>query len=214
MAETIAILGLISSIVSLVEIGSRVARRLKEFKEEADELSGTLQSIKVRLPLIIDVVQRIQRQFQDEMVGEGTAQALMPVVEACKKRVAKVEAIIIKVLPAEGASSWERHVIAVMIFSYDKDIEQISTSLEAHVCILTYHQISITSDLSRKSLAFRNLPTLPLEKSDTLGEKPAFMVSFARDDAFVGRETILTHVGQKLRAEPGRAGLTGIGGVG
>ena len=141
MAETIAILGLISSIVSLVEIGSRVARRLKEFKEEADELSGTLQSIKVRLPLIIDVVQRIQRQVQDEMVGEATAQALMPVVEACKKTgLPRLRQSSLRSCPPKAPHLGERHVMAVMIFSYDKDIEQISTSLEAHVCILTYHQ--------------------------------------------------------------------------
>lgn len=54
MAETIAVVGLISSIFTLVDIGSRVARRFKEFKQEAEELTGALQSIKARLPLIID----------------------------------------------------------------------------------------------------------------------------------------------------------------
>lgn len=148
------------------------------------------------------------------MVGEATAHALLPVVEACGKQIAKVEVILTKILPAEGASSWERHIMALKSFSYDRDIAQVNTSLEANIGILTYHQVNIAADLSRKSLPFRDLPTPPLQKSGPAREKPAFIVPFARDNAFVGREDVLTEVEQRLQAVEGRAALAGIGGVG
>ena len=60
MAEAVAAIGLASSIVQLLAFGSKVAARLNEFKSDSQDLSGTLKTIKVQLPLILNTVKRTQ----------------------------------------------------------------------------------------------------------------------------------------------------------
>lgn len=79
MAEGLAVIGLISSIVQLVDFGSQVAGCLKEFSSDSHDLSETLQSIRIRLPLILDAVKRTHEQAQNKLVGEETARVLKPV---------------------------------------------------------------------------------------------------------------------------------------
>ena len=85
MAEALAVLGLVSSIVQLVDFGSRVLARLKQFQTDSHDLSDTLQSIKVRLPLILDAVKRTREQAGNGFVTESTAQALTPVIGGCEQ---------------------------------------------------------------------------------------------------------------------------------
>ena len=155
MVEGVAALGLASSILQLIDFGSKVAVRLNEFKSDSQDLSGTLKIIKTQLPLILNAVRRTQEQAQNGLVTEPTAEALQAVVKDCEQAVIKIDGILAKILPPKGASSWQRRAFTFKSLAYDKEIQRTTSYLDRNIGILTLHQVTATAELS-KTLAFRD----------------------------------------------------------
>ena len=51
MAEALAVVGLVSSIVQFVDFGTKIIRRLEEFTSNAGDVPKTFRSIQAQLPL-------------------------------------------------------------------------------------------------------------------------------------------------------------------
>jgi hypothetical protein len=204
MAETLAVIGLVSTIAQFVDFGFKVVDRLDEFKSELNEVPKTFGEIKIQLPLIIDTLDRTQNQANAGRVSEATARALKPLVNSCLEQVKLLSEILDQTVPAKNASSWQRRFQALKSLAHDKDVQRIASVLGSHVQLLTFHQATSNSDLSSGVL----FP--PSSQS----RKPVFMVPFDRDDDFVGRLEILYKIKQQLNTGLRRAVLAGIGGVG
>jgi N-terminal domain on NACHT_NTPase and P-loop NTPases len=210
MAEALAIIGLVSSIVQFVDFGTKVVERLNEFSSDMDELSKTFQAIQVQLPLLIDTLERTQQQATAGHVSYATAVALKPLVDACWNEIKILQSILDKTLPPKESPSWKRRLLALRSLTHDKDVNASITKLESHIRLLTFHQSTNNSD---ELLKLRISPQAHSSPSPQL-RKPIFMVPFERDDTFVGRQDILDIIDQKITAPRRRAVLTGIGGVG
>ena len=201
MAEALAIIGLVSSIVQFVQFGSQVVERLNEFSSDIHEVPQTFQAIKVQLPLLVDTLNRTQRQAKAGYVSDETAVALKPLVDACSTEIKVIEAIL-KNLPSRRSSNWERRLLALKSLAHDKEMDRSTAKLESYIRLLTFHQSTSNLDgflVLRKSLQSR---------------KPIFMVPFEPDETFVGRKDILDTIDQKINTSRRRAVLSGIGGVG
>ena len=210
MAEALAIMGLVSSIVQLIDFGSRVVDRLNEFSFDVHDLPKTFQTIIVQLPLLIDVLNRTQRQADAGHVSDATAITRKPLIDACLNEIRALQTILDKTLPPQKSSSWQRRLLALKSLTHDKDVNRSIQKLESHIRLLTLDQSTSNSDellmLKVSQQANSIAPHHP--------RKPVFMVPFDRDDIFVGRQDILDRIDQKLKASRRRAVLTGIGGVG
>jgi hypothetical protein len=210
MAETLAIVGLVSAIVQFVDFGRKVVERLKEFSSDIHELPKTFQAIQVQLPLLIDTLSRTQQQANAGHVSEATAVALKPLIDACSDEIKILQTILDKNLPPHKSSSLQRGLLALMSLTHDKDVKRSITKLESHIRLLTFHQSTSNSDellvLRLSSHANCTTPHQPL--------KPIFMVPFDRDETFVGRQDVLDSIHRKVNASKRRAVLSGIGGVG
>ena len=209
MAEALAVIGLVSAIVQFVDFGSKVLNRLNEFKSDTDEVPKTFRSIKIQLPLMVDTLERTQKQAAAGHFNDTTANALKPVVDGCLEQVKRLDRILDKDIPAENASSWQRRLLAIKILAHDKDVQQISSMLDHYIPLLTFHQATSNSEL-----LIREMPQLSASTVVNLPRKPVFMVPFHRDDMFVGRAEILNEIKLKLNKQQRRAVLAGIGGVG
>jgi hypothetical protein len=58
MAEAIAVIGLVASIVQLVDFSSRVLHRLEEFQAGLGEIPMSFRHIKAELPVLQDTLQQ------------------------------------------------------------------------------------------------------------------------------------------------------------
>jgi hypothetical protein len=210
MAEALAIVGLISSIVQFVDFGSKVVERLNEFSSNIHELPKDFQAVNVQLPLLIDTLNRTQRQATAGHISSATADALTPLIDACSTEIKVLQIILEKTLPPQKSTSWKRRLLALKSLAHDKDVDRSITKLESHIRLLNFHQSTSNSD---QLLALRISPQAPNSTSHQL-RKPVFMVPFDRDEAFVGRQDILDSFKQNVNASRRRAVLTGIGGVG
>jgi hypothetical protein len=210
MAEALAIVGLVSAIIQFVDFGSKIVERLNEFSSDVHELPKTFQAIKVQLPLLIDTLDRTQRQATARNVSDATAVALKPLIDACIKEIKALQIILDKTLPPQKSSSWQRRLLSLKSLAHDKDVDRIVTKLESHIRLLTFHQSTSNSD---KLVTLRVSPQVHSSATHQ-PRKPVFMVPFDRDETFVGRQDILSYISQRLDSLRRRAVLSGIGGVG
>ena len=102
MAEAVAVVGLVASIVQLVEFGSSVAARLRDFQSRAQDVSATLRGIQTQLPLLLEAMKCIEEQADSELFIEQRAKALQPVVKGCEQAVEKINSLLTTTLPADG----------------------------------------------------------------------------------------------------------------
>jgi hypothetical protein len=213
MAEALAVIGLVSAIVQFVDFGNKVVGRLNEFRQSINEVPKTFRKINDQLPLLIDTLRRTQNQADAGHVDEETAKALKPAVDGCLAQVKQLEDILVKALPLEKDSSWDRGIKALASLAHDKTVQQITSELESHVRMLTYHQATTSSYLSSQLVIQGTAQQSKLDP-ESLPRKTCFMVTFERNPNFIGREDIMKDVDRSLKAGQNRVAIAGIGGVG
>jgi hypothetical protein len=95
MAEALAIVGLVSTIVQLVDFGSKIVRRLRDFHSSVNAAPKMFQDIKVVLPLLLNTLKRTQAQAESGAYSRETQEALFPVVEGCRSQVELLDNILL-----------------------------------------------------------------------------------------------------------------------
>jgi hypothetical protein len=145
MADALAIIGLVSSIVQFVDFGSKIVHRLDEFHSSLDEVPKSFRDIKIELPLLIDTLERTRQQAEDGRFSKNTQEAIRSVVKGCQSQVERLNALLEETLPAKGDSSWKRGKKALSSIGQEKRVQQITTTFRNYVQTLTYHQATGSS---------------------------------------------------------------------
>jgi len=146
-------------------------------------------------------------------VSDATATALKSLVDACSAEIKILQKILDNTLPDQDSSSWQRRLLALKSLRHNKDVDRSVTKLEGFIRLLTFSQSTSSLDSIDTLLKLEAL-RLSHNTASHQPRKPVFMIPFDRNDAFVGRLTILDLVHQKLTTSHRRAVLTGLGGVG
>ena len=81
MAEAIAVISLLSSVVQLVDFGTKLIDRLDEFASAAEDVPLSFRSIKLQLPSPSSPLRRVEAQARSDCVSDGDAQVLKPVID-------------------------------------------------------------------------------------------------------------------------------------
>jgi hypothetical protein len=140
MAEAVAILGLVSSIVQFVDFSSKIVHRLNEFHSSLDKVPKSFQDIKIELPLLVDTLERTKKQTEDGCFSKNTQEAIWSVVKGCQLQVGLLNDALEEMLPTKGDSSWRRGKKALLSIGQEKNVQQITTTFRNYVQTLTYHQ--------------------------------------------------------------------------
>ncbi|MCJ1471288.1 hypothetical protein MMC07_009936 [Pseudocyphellaria aurata] len=216
MVEVIAAVGLASAIVSLVEFGAKVIKRLDEFKTNVHDLPQSFLHISRQLPLLVKVANSLHEQACDNRLDQTTKDALLPVVAGLEKEIRKLDTVLLEVLPAAQASTWEKCVMAVKSLTVQKKkVDDIAAVIQAYVVNLTAFQTTYNAAVNRSLVRLITNQTSRAPASEPQKpRKPAWMVNFDSDRHFVGRDEIIEAIEGQFRDEKSRVVLTGIGGVG
>lgn len=196
MADPISIFGLVAAIIQIVDRGTKVIVRLHETSEKIGEVPRVFRNINIRLPLLIDILNRIKSDTDD--LPDDTQKALLPVIGNCLEQVKMLDQILVKVTPALSDSRWKVGVKVFMSVKQESSVLAIEMALKESISLLSLHQTTVTG----LHLAHRPVSVAPV-----------FMVPFERDDAFIAREDIIMHINTAFRNQS-RVALAGIGGVG
>lgn len=145
MAEALAIVGLISSIVQFVDFSSKIVDRLNEFQSSLDEVPKSFRDIKIELPLLVDTLERTKKQTEDGCFSKNTQVAIWSVVKGCQLQVKRLNDVLEETLPTRSDSSWRRGKKALLSIGQEKNVQQITTTFRNYVQTLTYHQATGSS---------------------------------------------------------------------
>ena len=139
MAEALAVVGIVASIVQLVDFSSKILSHLDEFRSGAEEVPKSFRHIKVELPLLQDAFRLIKEAIDAGSVGNGTKRALLPAIQGCREQVAELDAILAKTLPGTGDSWHTRGKKAILSLNQDHRVESISKILRGYIGTLTFY---------------------------------------------------------------------------
>lgn len=207
MAEGVAIVGLVTSIATLVDLSAKVVSRLHDFTSKSSDVPESFRSLSTRLPLLITMLQRIQSQAG---LSENVTKALKAVVDNTFEQVSIIQNYLSKILPSDNASKLERALKALKSLAKEDKVQQALEKIHKNNDILVLDQTTrhvdtgdrILEALSRLSITS---PTLPC---------PSSTIPFRRDSDFVDRGAILDQLHQKCALSGSRTALVGLGGVG
>ena len=210
MAEAVAIVGLVASIATLVELSAKIVSRLHDFTSKPSEIPESFRSLSTRLPLLTTTLQYIQSQAEDGRFPDDVTKALKVVVDDTSKQVADIQISLSKVLPSDGASKLERALKALKSLAKEDRVQRALEKIYRNNDILVLHQTTQHVDTGDRILeALSKLsvipPTLPC---------PSSTIPFGRDPDFVDRGAILEQLHRRCALPASRTALVGLGGVG
>ncbi|EUC41285.1 hypothetical protein COCMIDRAFT_106550 [Bipolaris oryzae ATCC 44560] len=102
MAEGLAAVGAVASIVQLVDFSAKVILRLKEFHSLAGELPTSLRYVSSELPVLSTTLESICQNLKVNPADSKLEAALLLVVSECREQIAQLDAIITTTLPTAG----------------------------------------------------------------------------------------------------------------
>ncbi|KAF2133626.1 TPR-like protein [Dothidotthia symphoricarpi CBS 119687] len=198
MAEALATLAVVASILQVVDLGVRVIKRLEDFREEAGGLPKAFTHISRRLPILIDALRKTKQIMENGSIAESTREAFAPAVEECSRQIAKLDSTIDRALPKIGDSGMTRKWKAVASVKYDSEVQEMDKVIGMYMDTMTQHHII---SAAAKDSALAKAPPIPTTTCP-----------FRRDQDFVHRDA-LDQVTSRNR--PGSiTALVGMGGVG
>jgi hypothetical protein len=195
MAETLAVIGLVSAIVQFVEFSTKIIERLNEFQSSIDEAPQTFRDLKVQLPLLRETLKKTKTHAEAGIIDTDTQNAVLDVIKACQSQVELLDNILVKTLPLTGDSRFRRGVKAFSSVGQEKDVQKIVDRIQQYQISLIHYQ------------------TTPVAQALPTRSKPLFTVPFAQDPRFIGRQDQIDDIDEHFKKHR-RVALAGLGGVG
>ena len=147
MAEALAVVGVVASIVQLIDFGSKVLLRLNEFQSNAREIPKTFQHVKAEFPVLLDTLEQTKTAIETGSIRDETKKALLPAIDGCRTQIESLDILIMKVLPLAGDSWRERSRKVVSSLRQDAKVRKIRSDLQGYIQTLTYYHAAASSTL-------------------------------------------------------------------
>ena len=210
MAEAVAIVGLVASIASLVELSAKIVSRLHDFNLKSSEVPDSFRPLSTRLPLLTITLQHIQCQAENGRFSDNVTKALKVAVDDTSKQVSDIQIFLSKGLPSDCASKLERAFKVLKSLAKEDKVQRALEKIYGNIEILVLHQTTRHVDTGDRIL--EALSKLSVTPATLPG--PSSSIPFRRDPDFVDRGAILDQLHQRLALPASRTALVGLGGVG
>ncbi|KFY16426.1 hypothetical protein V492_01335 [Pseudogymnoascus sp. VKM F-4246] len=206
MAEVIAGVAIASSIIQLIDVGSKVVSRIKEYADTTKDIPQGLREISVHIPLITEICQELR---EDEVKkGSQVSQSIFAVIDGCNMTLLSLDKLCRDILPSPRDSGIVRARKAVQSLRADKKFKDYQRILETYKTSLMLH-ISQRSVAQAVTKAGAKNPAF-----DTFYHFPSTQVS-----RFIAREKLLRAIEEGFSTEtadsrPNVVTVIGMGGQG
>jgi N-terminal domain on NACHT_NTPase and P-loop NTPases len=142
MAEAITVLGLVSSIIQIVDFSFKVARGLKSLQSGQSEAAQSLQNVRVQLDLLVVAFENIaERNKNARFRGDNPKKIVWDAVEGCRSNIRQLNDIL-KRMPSEKDGMGDKIRKMVYIVSQGRRVEKVKNSLwenvkSLEICVAT-----------------------------------------------------------------------------
>ncbi|KAL4981967.1 hypothetical protein BDW68DRAFT_182990 [Aspergillus falconensis] len=201
-----SVVGATASIVSLVDFGLKVCRRLNDYNDKVQNLPGTFRALSEQLPLIVDTVSNIRQncELNNIDISESTLRALVIVIQGLRDQIHVLNDMLDKITTTPDDSVWDRHLKMFRSLRLESDVNRIYTVIRNYRDTLLSYQASRYQGLAPVVLDPDFQPII--EFPDT-----------RQSPAFVGREDILSAIEHHFdndKGSPRKVVLRAMGGQG
>lgn len=205
--EPLAVLGVISSIITIIETSQKFYEALANTKG----LHEAFQRIEETIPLVLRILRKVEetqqaaaneylqtKNLQRMRAIEAASKELAPIMLSCEKGAHELKSIFEKSLPHDATSRVQRYskAIQVVLPGRRRKVEQRLKEILEKLQLLTNHQVfenAVISAEFRSAMEKFSITTLPLPR-----EGAANAASRSRDlpgDAALDGEAISAHGG-------------------
>ena len=169
MAEAIAVVGAVASIVQLLDFSSGILHRLDEFQSSLGEIPKSFRHIKAELPVLRDTLQQTKEATDAGYVSDKTKTALIPAIQGCMEQIESLHVILAEILPTQDDSRLKRGKKAILSLRQDSKVESITKILHGYIGTLTFYYTATSSTL--QPLTGTMLPKLHTTSPLTSGRR-------------------------------------------
>ena len=171
-AEALAILGIISSVISIVD----GTKQVYDAASNTNGLPEAFREVAARLPIARDILDSAKRHIKGGGTNEDSYKAAKDVVEDCQARAQKLEKIFQDVIPADGASRAGRYISAVKTVGKGNRVETLMKGILEDLQLLAIKHGMVTERDTREKELARAIkevaalqPSLPEHATDEIG---------------------------------------------
>jgi hypothetical protein len=149
-AETIAVLGVISSIISIVD----GTKKVYDAATNAHGLPEAFREVAGRLPIVRNILGLAEQHIEKGDVDEDSCKGVKHVVEACEKKAKKLDELFHNAIPADGASDLKRYYKAVKACGKGNEVENLMKGMLEDVQLLACeHGMKTATKAQQQQLA-------------------------------------------------------------
>jgi hypothetical protein len=145
MAEAVAVVGVVASIVQLVDFGSKVLHRLSDFQSSVGNVPKAFQDVKVELPILLETLKETESSVRSQPLGEDKKQAVLLVVQRCHDQIALLDELVKKALPTETDSWRAKAGKAILSVRRDAKVAKINTNIRTNIQTLIHYKVATLS---------------------------------------------------------------------
>ena len=145
MAEALATIGVVATIVQLVHFGRRVLRRLEDCHSNFGAVPKTFQHVHTELPVLLDTLQQTLTLISDDSVSDRTRAALQPAIDGFRAQVEALDAMMKATTPSLGDSRTTRTKKAILCLRKDAKVQATLSKIRGYTQTMTYYHATIAS---------------------------------------------------------------------
>ena len=131
-AEVIAVLGVISSIIAIVD----GTKKVYDAATNAQGLPEAFREVAGRLPIVMDILDSTKQNIQESKVNHDMCRGMKHIVGACEEKAKKLEELFHKAIPPDGASDLKRYYKAVKALGKGSEVENLMKGMLEDVQLL------------------------------------------------------------------------------
>ena len=175
-AEAIAVLGVVSSIIAIVD----GTKKVYDAAKDARGLPEAFREVAGRLPIVESTLSTVESHIKGKIVDEDACRAVKSVAEACETKTKKLGDIFQKALPREEASDLKRYYRAVKAYGKGNEVEILMKGILEDLQLLACEHGMRTATLAEQEQiveAMKKMSTIPPSTSDESAEETGFLNS-------------------------------------
>jgi hypothetical protein len=130
--EAIAVLGAISSIITLID----ATKQIYNAATNAQGLPSAFREVAGRLPIVENILGSARQQITDGDVDEASCKGVKDIIVACENKAKHLDELFHKAIPADGASDVKRYWKAVKAYGKGNEVENLMKGMLEDVQLL------------------------------------------------------------------------------
>ena len=131
-AEAITVLGVIGSIISIVD----AAKKVYDAATDAQGLPEAFREVASRLPIVGETLDSAKQSIAERKVNNESCNGVKVTVEDCEEKAKKLKELFQKAIPADGTSDLKRYYKAVKAWGKGSEVEKLMKGMLEDVQLL------------------------------------------------------------------------------